>query len=497
MAQQWCCVPLCANNKQTQPYLSFYTFPRDVELRRKWMQATKIFEGPLSKISDDTVVCSLHFRSSDLLKTTGGFKRLKKDAVPCMFRSESTETRVLACGHEDVGFAVAASVALDHTYDIRPSPGSGKRVPGIFGSSSGTMGKMEERPLSSGCNETETHQVDLRLIVNEEHIKEEEYGHMISCQVKDEEEKPFAEPHCKIETDDTDNTESRDETLQTPAEIEVKIEEDEQDDNQLETSSLQQGTAKRLVTKKAAAVSKVLLWDDKGWMANMESRLAARTADLTSERARVAQLLAENASLKADLSASRAETDNLRQEMQGLREASQRGLLMQEMRAGIGELHSVLRMVNSTPVRLIPRRASTPAPEVDSSDCQMSPSAISSSLTNSIQMTGQWADVSLRDFGPEDHARLLQMSFGQVGRYGCLLFRHIISEENYQAWSKTTNWDGSRGKRALPQNVKSFVVSTLRRHFPDMDRGELKECIDKINEFLRTTRKNSQGLTLL
>ncbi|XP_041960198.1 zinc finger protein 2 homolog isoform X1 [Alosa sapidissima] len=237
MAQQWCCVPLCANNKQTQPYLSFYTFPRDVELRRKWMQATKIFEGPLSKISDDTVVCSLHFRSSDLLKTTGGFKRLKKDAVPCMFRSESTETRVLACGHEDVGFAVAASVALDHTYDIRPSPGSGKRVPGIFGSSSGTMGKMEERPLSSGCNETETHQVDLRLIVNEEHIKEEEYGHMISCQVKDEEEKPFAEPHCKIETDDTDNTESRDETLQTPAEIEVKIEEDEQDDNQLESVS--------------------------------------------------------------------------------------------------------------------------------------------------------------------------------------------------------------------------------------------------------------------
>ncbi|XP_076118398.1 uncharacterized protein LOC143099204 [Alosa pseudoharengus] len=80
----------------------------------------------------------------------------------------------------------------------------------------------------------------------------------------------------------------------------------------------------------------------KGWMANVESRLAARTADLTSERARVAQLLAENASLKADLSASRAETDNLRQEMQELRETSQRSLLMQEMRAGIGELHSAL-----------------------------------------------------------------------------------------------------------------------------------------------------------
>ncbi|KAG5277785.1 hypothetical protein AALO_G00091360 [Alosa alosa] len=389
-------------------------------------------------------------------------------------------------------------------------------------------------PFSSGCNVTEMQQVDLlSMMVKQEDIKEE-YCHIPAFQ--HDEEKPFVGLHCEtdIETDVAES--SGTETQQTTA-VTLKKEEDENEfdyrdpvslaqmkrvsvvlvdccrtqgqqrkkDMQTNreahqpetTSSLQQGTAKRLVTKKTAAVSKVLLCDDKGWMANMESRLAARTADLTSERARVAQLLAENASLKADLSASRAEADHLRREIQGLREASQRGLLVEEMRAGIGELHSVLRMVNSTPARSIPRRASTPAPEVDSSDCQMSPSAISSSLTNSIQMTGQWADVSLRDFGPEDHVRLLQMSFGQVGRYGCLLFRHIISEENYQAWSKTTNWDGSRGKRSLPQNVKSFVVSTLRRHFPDMDRGELKECVDKINEFLRTTRKNSQGLTLL
>ncbi|XP_076137496.1 uncharacterized protein LOC143120534 isoform X2 [Alosa pseudoharengus] len=100
------------------------------------------------------------------------------------------------------------------------------------------MGEMEEKPLISGCNGTETHQVDLRLIVKEEDIKEEECGHMISCPVKDEEEeKPFAELHCKIETDDTDDTDSNDETLQTPAEIEVEIEEDEQHDNQLESVS--------------------------------------------------------------------------------------------------------------------------------------------------------------------------------------------------------------------------------------------------------------------
>ncbi|XP_048103143.1 activating transcription factor 7-interacting protein 1-like isoform X1 [Alosa alosa] len=262
-----------------------------------------------------------------------------------------------------------------------------------------------------------------------------------------------ATPSASAMTSKTDNQASSSTAVKAAAQTVVKCP---------PASSLRQGTAVYLVTKKP-----MLLCDDKGWMANMESRLAARTADLTSERTRAAQLLAENASLKADLLASRVETDNLRQELQGLRETSQMG-----GSAGIGEPHSAL---HST------------APEFDSSvllDYQMS-------LTNSIRMTGQRPDVSLRHFGPEDHVRLHTLSFGQVGRYGCLLFRHIISEENYKAWSKTTNWDGSRGKRALPQNVRTFVVATLKRHFPDMDRGELKECIDKINEFLRTTRKNS------
>ncbi|XP_062389937.1 uncharacterized protein LOC134078204 [Sardina pilchardus] len=217
---------------------------------------------------------------------------------------------------------------------------------------------------------------------------------------------------------------------------------------------------------------------------NRELRLIE--ADLTAEQAQVAQLLAENAQLKADLSADRAEANVLRHEIQRLRKNSQRGLLMQEMRAEIGELRSAQRM------RPIPRRASAPAPELDSSMETLGPP-----LNDSSPIPNQWADVSLRDFGPEDHARLHQESYGQVGRYGCLLFRHIISEENYQAWSKTTNWDGSRNKRALPQNVTSFVVATLKRHFPGMDRSGLKDCIYKINEFLRTTRKKPRATYVL
>ncbi|XP_062402713.1 uncharacterized protein LOC134093571 [Sardina pilchardus] len=379
-------------------------------------------------------------------------------------------------------------------------------------------------------NDVEKEEFGPCVMVKVEDIKEEEYDHMIPC--PDEEEKPFAELHCRTETDVTESNDTCSETqtnleknekkeedvtyylLGNPVSLaqmkrvsvvlvdccrpqgrRVKKEEEMQtqtngDAEQPETSAtrqtavkrppaspLQQGTAKRHI-KKVAAVSNRLLCDEEDWTPNMESRLAARRADLTAERARVSQLLAENALLKADLSASRAETVNLRQEMQHLSETSLMELLVPEMKA-------------EKPIRGC---AVTPAPELDSSalsDCRRSPSALSSFM-DSIHVPHQWADVSLRAFGPKDHVRLHQQSFGQVGRYGCLLFRHVISEENYQAWSKTTNWDGSRGKRALPQNVKSFVISTLKKQFPDMDRGKLKESVDKINEFLRTTRKNSQ-----
>ncbi|KAG5277800.1 hypothetical protein AALO_G00091530 [Alosa alosa] len=86
--------------------------------------------------------------------------------------------------------------------------------------------------FSSGCNVTDTRQLDqLSVMVKEEDIKEEEYGHMISC--PDEDEKPFAELHCKTETDVTESKVTYNETQQTTAEIEVKIEDDKQEHDYL------------------------------------------------------------------------------------------------------------------------------------------------------------------------------------------------------------------------------------------------------------------------
>lgn len=197
----------------------------------------------------------------------------------------------------------------------------------------------------------------------------------------------------------------------------------------------------------------------------------------------------------------RAENNSLRQENQRLRETvrfeSKRGeeAIMEEVRAGFRELQAVLREQRTQ--RNISATTGRSIPESSSSEAPVSPLAVSLTLEDSTSFPRQHSDVQLLDIGPEDHTKLHQQSFGQVGRYGCLLFRKVISEEDYKAWSKTTNWDGSRGKQELPRNVKNFVVDTLKRKFPKMDVKDLKDCIDKINEFLRTPRKSSKGLTLL
>ena len=104
-------------------------------------------------------------------------------------------------------------------------------------------------PLNSGCDET--NQVPLRLSVKEEDIKEEECGHMITCQ--DEEEKPIADLHCKMESDFTESQSSTyNETLQIIVEVKVKKEEDEQEqiDCPLESKSFQTDALRAVVNGK-------------------------------------------------------------------------------------------------------------------------------------------------------------------------------------------------------------------------------------------------------
>ncbi|KAK3107108.1 hypothetical protein FSP39_007303 [Pinctada imbricata] len=79
-----CCVPLCTGNGRRHPELSFHQIPTKPEIRKAWIRAIRRDPGPHFKISDQTVVCSRHFKKEDF-RWTPVRKTLQKDSVPSVF----------------------------------------------------------------------------------------------------------------------------------------------------------------------------------------------------------------------------------------------------------------------------------------------------------------------------------------------------------------------------------------------------------------------------
>ena len=81
--------------------LSFYTFPKDVSVKKKRIFAIKRDEGPEFRVTKSTIVCSDHFVDSDYATgkcqgSTSGpsrssktLKRLRKNAVLSVFTFRS------------------------------------------------------------------------------------------------------------------------------------------------------------------------------------------------------------------------------------------------------------------------------------------------------------------------------------------------------------------------------------------------------------------------
>lgn len=80
-----CCVPGCSSSlRQKQPGVSFHEVPADISLREKWLHAISGDVFPSTAIMQRSVVCSLHFLTTDFKKD---FRRrlLKPGAVPSVF----------------------------------------------------------------------------------------------------------------------------------------------------------------------------------------------------------------------------------------------------------------------------------------------------------------------------------------------------------------------------------------------------------------------------
>ncbi|KAK6326612.1 hypothetical protein J4Q44_G00022570 [Coregonus suidteri] len=79
-----CCVPQCTVSARCNSSVSFFTFPKDSELHKRWV----INIRRVNFLTTNTRVCSRHFLSEDVIEppTPAGRRRLKKGAVPVLFQ---------------------------------------------------------------------------------------------------------------------------------------------------------------------------------------------------------------------------------------------------------------------------------------------------------------------------------------------------------------------------------------------------------------------------
>ena len=78
-----CCIPLYSASTKFNSSLSFHTFPKDGEIRRRWIVNVRREDFT---IGQHTRVCSRHFQSEDVNKPAeGGGQRLRPGAVPVLF----------------------------------------------------------------------------------------------------------------------------------------------------------------------------------------------------------------------------------------------------------------------------------------------------------------------------------------------------------------------------------------------------------------------------
>lgn len=72
---QNCCVPNCTKKKyrtESAEKISYFKFPDDTILKKCWLHAIRRDEGKEFRVSENTKICSRHFKPEDLVKAVGG-----------------------------------------------------------------------------------------------------------------------------------------------------------------------------------------------------------------------------------------------------------------------------------------------------------------------------------------------------------------------------------------------------------------------------------------
>ena len=103
------CVANCSNKKS--PTVSLFNFPKDPELRQKWIKNVQRTRAEWKGPTPNSVLCSEHFESScfepcyDLAAKVGiqMRRKLKPDAVPTIFKRPVMQLPSQSYGSDDAG----------------------------------------------------------------------------------------------------------------------------------------------------------------------------------------------------------------------------------------------------------------------------------------------------------------------------------------------------------------------------------------------------------
>ena len=87
MKMRYCAISVCRNNSKKRPDLSFFDFPSEKKLRKKWStfcrRADKEFQS-----TANLHICSQHFNTEDIVKTLCGIKKVVNGAIPTIFNPQ-------------------------------------------------------------------------------------------------------------------------------------------------------------------------------------------------------------------------------------------------------------------------------------------------------------------------------------------------------------------------------------------------------------------------
>ena len=81
---KYCSVAVCTNGTHNRPDLSYFGFPSNVKIGRKWETFCRRADNKFKNLSDPRI-CSLHFKYEDLKKGLSGKLSIITGAVPTIF----------------------------------------------------------------------------------------------------------------------------------------------------------------------------------------------------------------------------------------------------------------------------------------------------------------------------------------------------------------------------------------------------------------------------